>query len=247
MAGIYSLAAIAGYFFLDEEDRPNIEMNPLSTEYLKIRWGEVILDPAAGVGQVFTIAARTLFGASKASTGEINPLRGEGVKFAGQTLSETYWRFFRTKLAPLPGAALNVVFGEDVVGNKTSFGKELLEFPVPLSFGDIGDALEAEGYALPVVLGTLAFFGDGVKRYQNADPKKFAKKITLHPKLEGINKAGDDYSYVKAVREMVAEAKDRGITLEQLLTALEDDMIDQGKKYDTIRKKKNLLIQRFEE
>jgi hypothetical protein len=185
-------------------------------------------------------------GMTKSSTGEIVPIRGPDVPFKGTSVLDVWVRFFQSKLAPLPAALLNANVGENVIGEETDLVHELLTLPVPLSFGDIYDALQADGYSTKAALATLALFGDGVNRYQNANPAKFAKKITLHPELEGVSKTtGKEFSYTEAVEQMVAEAKKRGITLDQLIQALDEEMRGAGKSTKAIRGKKKLLRRRF--
>jgi hypothetical protein len=252
MATIYSLAAIAGYFALSDEDKPKFEWDPRSTEFLKIRFGDIVLDPAAGMAQVVTFTSRIApdfmgGGMTKSSTGEIVPIRGPDVPFVGTSVLDVWVRFFQSKLAPLPAAILNANVGENVIGEETDIVHELLTLPIPLSFGDVYDALQADGYSTKAALATLALFGDGVNRYQNADPAKFAKKITLHPELEGVSKTtGEEFSYTEAVEQMVAEAKKRGITLDQLIQALDEEMRAAGKSTKSIRGKKKLLRRRFQ-
>jgi hypothetical protein len=252
MAAIYSLAAIGGMFALKDEDKPIFEWDPRSTEFGKIRWGDVILDPLAGISQVITVLSRLMPGfwgeaKYKTSTGEIVRLQGDDRPFGGPTVSSVGGKFLQSKLSPIFGAAWSAAAQENIIGDETNAYKEMIDLPVPLSFGDIYDAMQAEGYVIKGILASLAFFGDGVNRYQSADAEKFAKKIAMHPKLEVTNeKTGKHSSYTEAVQQMVAHAKKKGFTLDKLLGALTRDMVLAGKSEKSIRGKENLLIERFQ-
>jgi hypothetical protein len=251
MATIYSLAFLGGMFALSDDEKPQFEWDPRSTEAFKIRWGEVILDPAAGVGQIITVSSRLFApdflggGKTKKSTGEIISL-GADRPFGGKSWWDMLGRFLRTKLAPLPAAIINAKSGEDLIGRETDWFKEAWHLPIPMTFGDVSDAMSAEGWYLPAILPIFAVFGDGVNRYQNAEPGRFGKDISRHPELEGFNeKTGKRFSYTEAVRQIVTQFKKRGFSLAQAMRELRQLEEREGLQEDTIRKHEDRLIERY--
>ena len=244
MATIYSLAAVAGFFALKDEDRPQFEWDLNSSEFLKIRWGDVILDPAAGISQVLTMLSRIWTGETKSPTGAIIPLRGPDVPFGGEDLRDKIARFGWAKLAPLPAAAVNSIVGETIIGDETSWTQEAIELPVPLSFGDIADALHAEGYSLKSILVMLAWFGDGVNRYESADPARFGEAIVRHPELEG-KQDGERFSYTEEVQQILDQLKKKGWSESKILRALHAADVEKGLLPKTIRRRQRLASERI--
>jgi hypothetical protein len=253
MAAIYSLAAVGGMFALKDEEKPLFEWDPRSTEFGKIRWGDVILDPLAGVSQVFTVLSRLVPGfwgeaKYKTSTGEIVRLQGDDRPFGGPSVSSVGGKFLQSKLSPLFGAIWSAAAQENIIGDETNAYKEMIDLPKPLAFGDVYDALQVEGYTTKAILAGLALFGDGVNRYQSADEAKFANKLTAHPKLEFVSEAtGKEVSFTEATKQIEAHARKRGLTQDGLIQALKKDMREAGKGGSAIRKKKRLLKKRFPE
>jgi hypothetical protein len=245
MGVIYALAAIGGMFALKDEDRPQFEWDPRSTEFGKIRWGEVILDPLAGLSQIVTFLSRIASGETKKSTGEIVPLRGPDVPFKGDSISSVVYRFGRGKLAPIPSAVWNATAGENIIGEETNAFQEMIQMPVPLSMGDIYDAMRADGTTAPIALSTLALFGDGVKRYQNANAEDFAKKLAAHPELKGTSAVtGKDFDYTDAAEQIAAQAKKRGFSRGELTRAVDKAMRAAGNQRKTIRAHKRRIRKR---
>lgn len=227
---MYALVAIGGLFALRDEDKPFFEWDWRSTAFGKIRWGETVWDPLAGLGQIVTFSGRMSTGETKASTGEIIPVRGPDVPFKGVTISDVITRFVRTKLAPLPSAVWNTTAGEDVIGRPTDAYNEMIQFPIPLSSGDVYDALRADGYVLKTALPIMAILGEGVKRYQNANPADFARKIALHPELEGTSeRTGKDFNHIQAVNQMIAHFKKRGYSESKAASELDKALREAGR------------------
>ena len=251
MTVIYSLAAVGGMFALRDEDRPQFEWDPRSSEFGKIRWGDVILDPLAGLGQVVTVISRLVPGfwgeaKYKASTGEIVHLGPEGRAWGGPTWSRVAGKFLQSKLAPIPGAVWNAAAGENIIGEETDAFQEMVDLPIPLSFGDVYDALHAEGYGTKAALATLAIFGDGVNRYQNANAADFARKIALHKELEWTSETtGKEHSYTEAVQQIAAQAKKRGFSESDLTRALDKFLKEAGRGFETRQRAKARLRKRF--
>lgn len=143
---VLALGALAG---------AEIEDDPRSTDFLKLRFGGTRIDPWAGLQQVAVLGGRMLSGETKDKRGRIREA----------SRASLIGRFVRTKLAPLPGTALDVAEGENVVGDPvTPLGAAGSLF-VPLSFREIAKVMEEHGVAEGTAIGLLNLFGMGVQHY----------------------------------------------------------------------------------
>jgi hypothetical protein len=175
--GAFAMAASL-FYDDDDDDKPTIETDARSADFLKVRIGETRLDFLAGLSQVFVLSQRLApewlgGGATKSSiSGKVTKF-GEGYK--PSTRGTVLAQAGRTKLAPVPGyitTALNE--WENVVGQKKN---RLLGYQVhpavgttaemfyPLSMSDIGETMEAQGVAAGSAMSTLALLGVGMSTY----------------------------------------------------------------------------------
>lgn len=153
---IYALGTLAG---------GEIETDPRSSDFGKIRFGNTRVDPMAGLAQVTTFVAREASGETKSVSGRINPIRGD-VPYGSPTGADVAFNFARSKLSPALGAAVNVAAGQNMVGEKVtpeSMAKNML---VPLSFQDIADIMEEQGVPRATALEILNLFGMSVQHYE---------------------------------------------------------------------------------
>jgi hypothetical protein len=242
----YAACAIGGLFSDDEEDKPQFEWDWRSTEFGKVRYGDVIVDPLAGFSQTTVLLTRVLGGKTKMSTGEIVPIRGKNRPFNGLTTADAISRFLRGKLAPAPGAIVNILAGENIIGEPVTPLSAAKESLIPLSFGDIYDVMHAKGFAKKSILGVMVVFGVSANNYQNATADRFAEKITEHGKLKGRSKeTGKDFDYETQVSQVIAQAKKRGLSEKDLLQGITSKGKAEGMDEDTIRKRRIRLRKRY--
>lgn len=148
----------------------DIEWDPRSSDFLKIRFGNTRLDPLAGFSQVATLIARVATGSMKsATTGEVKPIRGEDVPYGGMDVASSIGSFLRKKLSPTFGIPLDILAGEDVVGEPADPVNAVVGSFVPLSIGELLDAMKEQGVPEGMALGVLGIFGMSVQTYE---PKK---------------------------------------------------------------------------
>lgn len=156
---ILSLAAAAG---------ADVEPDPRSADFGKMKFGDTRYDIWAGyVPIIRTIAQFSKAQRKSTSSGEIIDLDGTG--YGGQDKWTPVQKFFRTKLAPVPGSVLNLTTGKDVLGQETSISKEALKSVVPLYVQDVAQIIANPGGGGGVTdvakTAVPAFFGVGVQRY----------------------------------------------------------------------------------
>ena len=172
---IYGLASMAG---------GTVEDDTTSSDFGKIKFGNTRIDPMAGLSQTTVLLSRIASKSVKKLNGQVEDL--EKPKYGGKDIPGLIGTFLRTKLAPVPGSALDVWSGKNVIGDKVSASKTFLPYftdvggmpiPVPpemlqpLSMGDIYSVMEEQGFAGGTAIAILSIFGMGVQNYQ-VQPKK---------------------------------------------------------------------------
>lgn len=181
LAGV---AVFYGVMRLANKDA-EISFDPRSADFGKVKLGRTRIDPLTGLGQVAVFETRLASGETKSTeTGKVSPLRGSGVKYGGQNEGDVIGRFLRSKLAPVPGAVMDVLTGKDVVGQPVTAPvqfpggrqvtqpqaaaalKETGQVAVPISVRDVWDALKDQGVPRGVAVSLLAILGMATQTYE---------------------------------------------------------------------------------
>ncbi len=156
---VYALAALAG---------GDVEDDPRSSDFGKIKFGDTRLDPLFGLSQTTVALSRILSGTTKRGTGEIVPIsefRGK-VPFGGDTAWDVFGRFMRSKLSPLVGTTTDLLVGENLIGEKVDFKVFPLRLITPLAYRDIYEAMLDQGITKGTAFSLLVFFGMGLQTYE---------------------------------------------------------------------------------
>lgn len=167
MGLVYTLAKAAGL---------DVEEDPRSSDFGKIRIGNTRIDPLAGISQATVFMFRLITGETKRISGEIVPIRGEDVPYGGTTSSGVIGRFLRSKLAPVFGVGLDIMEAKNVVGEPMTPGSVAVSATTPITYRDIYDVIKEQGVEKGAALGLLAFFGMGLQTFQ--ERKKKATKAS---------------------------------------------------------------------
>ena len=94
-----------------------VELDPRSSDFLKIKVGDTRYDLLGGFQQYVRTVAQIVSGQKKnLNTGKIKEL--DGKQAFGEDRADVGMRFFRGKLAPIPGTAVDLISGRDILGNK---------------------------------------------------------------------------------------------------------------------------------
>lgn len=198
VATVYALGAMLNATLDEDEDdrRPFIELDPRSSSFGRMRFGDWFVDPLSGLAQVSTILARSIGGETKTASGDIKPMRdnyrltnllydaGEMLDRAGfeslagafpeapnyekmgiadQSVADAIGSFIRSKLAPVPGAVVNTLTAENMVGQATTPADEAVGLVTPMTFGNVADAMRDNGVAGGTALTMAEAFGMGVQ------------------------------------------------------------------------------------
>lgn len=194
LIGIGTVYALAKYMGADVED------DPRSTEFGKIKTGNTRIDPLSGLSQATVVLAKVLSGEQKDSHGKIIRTRdmgdneyavrqalhlggtkGDTVPFKSDNAADLIFRFGRTKLSPASGTVVNTLAGEDVVGNPvtpTSTAKNLL---VPMIANDTVDAIQDQGVPKGMALALMAMLGMSINTYEKKAKKVKATGLAAKP------------------------------------------------------------------
>lgn len=164
-----------------------VEVDPRSSDFGKIKVGNTRYDIWAGFQQWARVFAQVITGERKnTSTGEIVSLNKDEYPFT--TRKETLLRFIEGKLAPVPA-----LINELMSGAKTFTGEDMTlktisrEKLIPMYIQDIADAYADGSLGRAIGAGTAAFFGIGVQTWE--ERKRVLPpsgiKLPMFPGLEG--------------------------------------------------------------
>lgn len=150
----------------------DFEWDPRSADFGKMRFGKSRLDPMAGLSQATVLIGRLVTGETKSTkTGKVTPIRGDKVPYGGMGVADVLANFTRSKLSPTFGLPIDVIAGEDVVGNKVTLGGAVITAPVPITLRDIYVAMKTEGIEEGAALGLVSVFGMGLQTYTERKKK----------------------------------------------------------------------------
>lgn len=179
MGSFLSLTVALGSLLTDDDDeKPTVEIDPRSTDFLKLKIGDTRIDPMSGLSQIIVFPSKVLGGKEKTLGGEFRDLRGPGVEYGKRDTLRVIWDFIRSKMAPVPAAAMTAT----TVDWSTGIGKDFLgeDIPVvafptkpsivrdlfaPLSLREVGDAIQARGVPAGTAISILALLGMGGGTY----------------------------------------------------------------------------------
>ncbi len=147
-------------------DDVDVEIDPRSSDFGKIKIGNTRLDIWGGFQQWARVLAQLITGERKnTSTGEIVSLSKEEYPFT--TRKETLLRFIEGKLAPVPALINELMSGaKTFTGEDMTFETTAKEKFIPMYIQDIADAYADGGLGRAVGSGVAAFFGVGVQTWE---------------------------------------------------------------------------------
>ena len=171
---------------LDLDDDLNVEWDPRSSDFGKVRWRNTRFDPWAGFQQVVRFLVQLATGERKnTKTGEITKMDGKSFPF--ETRADLVLRFGRSKLAPSASIAADILSGQTMVGEEVTLESELLRSTIPLYMQDMGEIYQEEGVTGLLKSTVPAFFGIGVQSYGGNSGFK-NKEFDPEGKIQEMNK-----------------------------------------------------------
>jgi hypothetical protein len=159
-----SLAGLATIYFLASLGGGDIEDDPRSVDFGKIRYGKLRIDPTAGLARAIVLLARLGTGEKKTEKGEIIPLRGEDATY-GQGLGNEIGGFLRSKLSPAFSTPYDIVTGKHFDGTPVTAESLWKKTVIPLSWGEIETNLQEFGGGKASALAVLSIIGMRMNTY----------------------------------------------------------------------------------
>lgn len=160
------LAGMATVYMLGKMAGAELEFDPRSSDFGKLKFGDTRLDPLSGLAQTTTLIGRLVTGQTKNAAGKVKPIRGD-VPFGQGDSADVIQRFLRSKLSPAFGTAVDLAAGENVVGEKVTLGSAAVNMVTPMNFKEIYDVMREEGIPEGAAAGALSIFGMGLQNYKD--------------------------------------------------------------------------------
>lgn len=151
----------------DKEKAPFLEMDPRSSDFLKVRFGNTRLDLFGGLLQATVLMSRIISGQTK-KRGEIVDLRGPGKPFSGDSTIDVAAKFLRSKLSPAIGSIVNLLQGQDFAGDPATLKTEAIKMTVPMSLQNIAETMKDQGVPKGTIFTLLSIFGAGLQTYESS-------------------------------------------------------------------------------
>jgi hypothetical protein len=160
----------------------DIEADPRSSEFGKVKVGNTVYDVWGGFQQYVVLFARMLSGATKSpETGKISELGND--RFGQKNRGDVLGRFFRTKTSPEVGTAWNIISGQRLDYKPVTVKGEIKDFFAPLVVSDVMDAYKDGGVQRAFITWLLISHGVGATTYGD-DRKTSGGSDSKRPKRE---------------------------------------------------------------
>jgi hypothetical protein len=162
-------------------DDAKVEFDPRSADFLKIRIGNLHLDPMTGLSQVYTALTRVVGGEFKSSeTGKVSDIRKPTFglrtplpRHPNLKTGDVALSFARNKAAPLPGLGYDFLSGTTPGGGPPpTLGSAAKGSLIPITPADIKQAMTELGMRQAMVTSFLTFLGTGQQIYEPRPKKK---------------------------------------------------------------------------
>lgn len=174
-----SMAKFAGVastvLWLFKLNGADVETDPRSSDFGKIKFGDTRYDILGGFGQYIHLIDEWIEGEKKSTaSGKISKLDGRSYSY--ESKGSVTLKFLRQKLSPSAGMIVDLYEGEDIMGEEVTVPKELYSHLAPLQLQSGLEAYEKGGW--PLVIQTLipSMFGVGVQTYSSRKSENKRKK-----------------------------------------------------------------------
>lgn len=158
----------------DKKDLFTIELDPRSSDFGKVKWGDTRFDLWAGFQQWVRLFAQFATGERKTLEGELVKL-GEGYKADDRV--DIINKFVRSKFSPSLATGVNLASGKDMIGQPVTVKDELVKLTIPLYMSDMKEVYESDGWGRATATALPAIFGVGVQTYSMKPDKKEFKEL----------------------------------------------------------------------
>ena len=148
----------------------DVESDPRSSDFAKIKVGNTRYDILGGFGQYITLGARLV-------TNETKPLKGGKVKELGEkygdaTRKDILEKFIENKFAPIPGYFRDALQGSNPVGEPFNAQEDAIKLFIPLVLQDLQDLVNEEGWIKGGIMSVPSIFGVSTSTFDANAPRK---------------------------------------------------------------------------
>lgn len=157
----FFLGGMGVLWLLSKMKGVDVEHDPRSSDFGKIRFGNTRIDFWAGYSPIVRFVAQLVTAQMKGTdTKRVMPLeRGDII-----------WRFIQTKLSPATGMAVDLIRGETFLGEQLEatpevISKQAFQRFTPLFIQDVIDAARYQGVTSAAIVAPLAAHGVGAMTY----------------------------------------------------------------------------------
>lgn len=230
-ASVLSLADLAG---------AEVERNPRSSDFGKVKIGNTRFDVSGGDASYIVLLSRLITNQTKSTTSDI--VRTLGEDFGASTRLDTAMKYLRNKLSPTASYIADFLDGEDAIGEKFDWDKAALGRMYPLIIQTAIEAYkDSPNMLVPTVM--VELFGIGSQTYDNSvdwndstnkELIQFKEKIGQE-KFEKVNEEFNDIVNVE-VNELLNNKQyqnlsdeDKQKTVSQLKKNIKADMFKKNK------------------
>jgi len=167
----------------DEDERPIVETDPRSSNFMTVRIGNTYVDPWGGRKQMVVLQMRILRNSIKsASTGEIQNL---GQTAYVPTREDLAIRMLKNKLAPSTGmlakwmAKRTNAEGEDTdeFGNPYDLKQQIIDNAYPMYWSNVAELHKEQPLTVALALDFYGFWGEGVNTYAPKDKESIERRV----------------------------------------------------------------------
>lgn len=150
----------------------DVEEDPRSPDFGKIRTGDTRYDIWGGFQQYIRLFSQLATQSKKTSSGKIESLMSDKEGDTKNKSGSVIGTFLRSKAAPLLGSLINVATGEDVVGQPVTLSSEAKRFLLPILWEDVYKAAKEDGLKGALATAIPGMLGVGTQSYPSPAPKK---------------------------------------------------------------------------
>ena len=180
----------------------DVEHDPRSSDFGKIRFGNTRIDFWGGYSQMARLVGQLAMAETKGT---------DSGRIMKANRGDIVWRFIQTKLSPAAGFSVDMLRGETFLGKQLELSPEVVNSQIyerftPLFIQDVVDALNYQGLISAAIVSPLALHGIGAMTYPKSPSSEAIQlKDTLSRRTFG--RSWDDIGAIgqKYLRESNAE------------------------------------------
>lgn len=161
----------------------NVETDPRSSDFGKIKVGNTRFDVTGGMGSLWVLAARLIKNSTKNQKGEIKPLNEKDKKgqpkFGATTQKDLILNFFENKLSPAAGVIRDLLRDQTFKGEQPTIKNIAESLAIPLPIKNAYESTKIPDAANLLLIIMADGLGIGANTYE---PPKIEEKKKSTPK-----------------------------------------------------------------